>query len=242
MLPGAQLIIVLVTMTDATQAVPADRLAAIGEDPNRRQKLLSAALVLALITVVYNLAEGVVSVAFGLSDETLVLFGFGVDSFVEVVSGVGIFHMVVRMRRSSIEERDRFEVTALRVTGIAFFLLAAGLGAGGILSLVASRVPDTTVPGMIISVVSLVTMWLLIRYKLRVGKALDSDAIIADAHCTRACLRLSVVLLASSGVYALTGWGFVDALGSFGIGVLAVLEGREALQKARTREVACTCD
>jgi len=229
-------------MTDATQTVPADALATSGEDLTRQRKLLSAALVLALITIVYNLAEGIVSVAFGLSDETLALFGFGVDSFVEVVSGIGIFHMVVRMRRGSIEERDRFEVTALRITGFAFFLLAAGLAAGGLLSILAARAPDTTVPGMIISVVSLVTMWLLIRYKLRVGKALDSDAIIADAHCTRACLRLSVVLLASSGVYALTGWGFVDALGSLGIGVLAVLEGREALQKARTREIACTCD
>ena len=160
----------------------------------------------------------------------------------EVASGIGIFHMVVRMRRNSIEERDRFEVTALRVTGVAFFLLAAGLAAGGLFSIVVSRTPGTTVPGIIISVVSLVTMWLLIRHKLRVGKALDSDAIIADAHCTRACLRLSVVLLVSSGIYALTGWGFVDALGSFGIGVLAVLEGREALEKARTREIACTCD
>ena len=233
---------ILVIMTDATQTVPADALATSGEDLTRQRKLLSAALVLALITIVYNLAEGIVSVAFGLSDETLALFGFGVDSFVEVVSGIGIFHMVVRMRRGSIEERDRFEVTALRITGFAFFLLAAGLAAGGLLSILVARAPDTTVPGMIISVVSLVTMWLLIRYKLRVGKALDSDAIIADAHCTRACLRLSVVLLASSGIYALTGWGFVDALGSFGIGVLAVLEGREALEKARTREIACTCD
>lgn len=229
-------------MTDATQTAPADRLATTGEDLTRRRKLLSAALILAVVTIVYNLAEGIVSVAFGLSDETLALFGFGVDSFVEVVSGIGIFHMVVRMRRGSIEERDRFEVTALRITGFAFFLLAAGLAAGGLLSILVARAPDTTVPGMIISVVSLVTMWLLIRCKLRAGKALDSDAIIADAHCTRACLRLSVVLLASSGVYALTGWGFVDALGSLGIGVLAVLEGREALQKARTREIACTCD
>lgn len=236
------MLIIFVTMIDVKATVQADAFATSGEDPTSRQKLLSAALILAVVTIVYNLAEGVVSVAFAMSDETLALFGFGVDSFVEVISGIGIFHMVVRMRRSSIEERDRFEVTALRVTGVAFFLLAAGLGAGGILSIVASRTPDTTVPGMIISVVSLVTMWLLIRYKLRVGKALDSDAIIADAHCTRACLRLSVVLLVSSGIYALTGWGFVDALGSFGIGVLAVLEGREALEKARTREIACTCD
>jgi len=209
---------------------------------SHHRNLLRGAMGLAVITIVYNMGEGIVSVILGLSDETLALFGFGVDSFVEVVSGIGILHMVIRMRRSSVQERDRFEATALRVTGIAFYFLAAGLLGGGAVSIVTSRAPDTTVPGMIISAISLVTMWILIRYKLRVGKALDSDAIIADAHCTRACLRLSLVLLASSGIYALTGWGFVDALGSFGIGVLAVFEGREALQKARTREIACTCD
>ena len=208
----------------------------------RRRKLLFGALILAIITITYNLAEGIVSVILGLSDETLALFGFGVDSFVEVISGIGVFHMVVRMRRRPVEEHDRFEVTALRITGAAFFLLAAGLAVGGILSIVTASAPDTTVPGMIIAAVSLVTMWVLVRYKLRIGEALDSDAIIADAHCTRACLRLSLILLVSSGIYALTGWGTVDALGSFGIGLLAVLEGREAFEKARTREIACNCD
>jgi divalent metal cation (Fe/Co/Zn/Cd) transporter len=212
------------------------------EDPSRRRKMLSAALILAILTITYNLAEGIISVILGMSDETLALFGFGVDSFVEVISGIGVLHMVVRMRRRPVEEHDRFEVTALRITGAGFILLAAGLTVGGILSIVTARVPDTTVPGMVIAAVSLVTMWVLVRYKLRVGQALSSDAIIADAHCTRACLRLSLVLLVSSGVYALTGWGFVDALGSFGIGLLALFEGREALQKARTREIACTCD
>jgi len=82
---------------------------------------------LALITIFYNLVEGVVSVGFGISDETFVLFGFGLDSFVEVISGIGIWHMVRRLKRSDAETSDSFEQTALRITGTAFFLLAAGL-------------------------------------------------------------------------------------------------------------------
>ena len=211
-------------------------------DDAARLRLLSGAFALSLITIFYNLGEGIVSVSLGMAEETLALFGFGVDSFVEVISGVGVLHMVTRMRRSPVEHHDRFEVTALRITGFAFLLLAVGLTVGAVISIATGQAPVTTVPGMIISAVSILTMWLLIRYKMRVGRALDSDAIIADAHCTRACLRLSVVLLASSGIYALTGLGFVDALGSIGIAVLAAMEGREALQKARTREIACTCD
>ena len=56
------------------------------------------ALWLAIFTILYNLAEGLIAIFFGISDETLTLFGFGVDSFIEVMSGVGILAMVLRTR------------------------------------------------------------------------------------------------------------------------------------------------
>ena len=40
------------------------------------------ALWLAFFTVFYNIAEGLISIFFGISDEALTLFGFGVDSFI----------------------------------------------------------------------------------------------------------------------------------------------------------------
>ena len=49
---------------------------------------------LAIFTIVYNLFEGLISVWFGYSDKTLALFGFGVDSFIEVISGLGILQML----------------------------------------------------------------------------------------------------------------------------------------------------
>lgn len=75
---------------------------------------------LALITIVYNLIEGVISVFFGYEDGTVALFGFGVDSFVEVISGLGIWHMIRSMKQNSSENHDNFERTALKVTGTAF--------------------------------------------------------------------------------------------------------------------------
>src|SRR5512142_1484183 len=87
------------------------------------------ALYLALFTIFYNLAEGVVSLYFGAHDETLTLFGFGVDSFIEVLSGIGILAMVLRIRRDPDAPRSPFERTALRITGASFYLLSAGLSA-----------------------------------------------------------------------------------------------------------------
>ena len=73
-----------------------------------KTRLLKIALWLSIITVLYNIAEGVISVFFGANDDTLALLGFGVDSFVEVISGIGVLHMVLRMQRSSAESYDKF--------------------------------------------------------------------------------------------------------------------------------------
>ena len=83
--------------------------------------LYKKASLLAQITIFYNLIEGIVSIFTGVADETLSLFGFGIDSFVEV------------------------------------------------------------------------------------GRQLNSDAILEDASCTRACLHLSFTLLLASVGFELTG-------------------------------------
>ncbi len=198
-----------------------------------RKRLYSQALILALITIGYNILEGVVSIYFGIEDETIALTGFGVDSFVEVISGIGIFHMIVRLKRNGNASPDRFEETALKITGTAFFLLTAGLLLTAVLNIYYGRKPETTVWGVIIATVSILTMWLLIRFKINVGRRLDSQAIIADAQCTRTCMYLSLILLISSMGYELTGIGGFDSIGAAGIAMLSFKEGREAFQKAK---------
>ncbi|MBN1534224.1 MAG: cation transporter [Spirochaetes bacterium] len=194
--------------------------------------LLKTAFALAVFTIVYNIGEGFFSVFFGVKDETLSLFGFGLDSYVEVISGIGVAHMIFRLRQSPVSERDRFERRALLITGIAFYLLAAGLVVGAIIIFINGSRPVTTIPGIVISAISIVTMWLLFRYKLKTGRELESDAIIADARCTLTCFFVSVILLASSLLFLFLGAGYVDAAGSLGIAVFAFKEGKEALDRA----------
>src|SRR3954467_10903249 len=110
-----------------------------------KKELYRRAMQLAVITVFYNLAEGAVSVWLGLADETIALFGFGADSFVEVVSGIGVWHMVVRQRAFACKStRDSFEKTALKVTGTSFYLLTAGLIVGASFNLWQGHKPETT--------------------------------------------------------------------------------------------------
>jgi divalent metal cation (Fe/Co/Zn/Cd) transporter len=197
------------------------------------------ALWLALFTIFYNLLEGLVSIAFGVQDETLTLFGFGVDSFIEVMSGLGILAMVLRIRQNPDTPRSQFERTALRITGTAFYLLAAGLAITAAYNLSAGHKPTTTLPGLIISLVSIASMWALVSGKRKVGRALDSSPILADANCTLVCIYMSLVLLAASLVYQLTGFGFVDSLGALGLIYFSVREGKESFEKAAGLECSC---
>jgi divalent metal cation (Fe/Co/Zn/Cd) transporter len=204
-----------------------------------KESILKFAILLAIITVVYNILEGVTSVYFGLEDETLALFGFGLDSFVEVISGIGIWHMVLRIQKSGHERRDEFEKRALKITGLAFYLLTAGLVVSSLYNLWVNAHPETTIWGVIISGLSLGVMWWLVREKRMVGKALNSEAILADGNCTKACMQLSAVLLISSLGYELFNIGRIDAVGSLIISGLAFREGKESFKKAKNKSGCC---
>lgn len=204
-----------------------------------KDKLYSYAYYLAVITILYNLIEGAVSVFFGLSDETLSLFGFGVDSFVEVMSGIGIYHMIARMKLYGDEKADLFERQALKITGVAFYILSAGLLFTGVFNLISEHRPETTFWGIIVSVISIITMQILITYKMEVGKALNSEAIIADARCTRSCLYLSVILLISSLGYEVFKIGIIDSAGALVIAYFSFNEGKESFEKSKG--ILCGC-
>jgi divalent metal cation (Fe/Co/Zn/Cd) transporter len=197
------------------------------------------ALWLALFTIFYNLAEGLISIFFGISDETLTLFGFGVDSFIEVMSGIGILAMVLRIRQNPETPRSQFEKTALRVTGTSFYLLAVGLATTSIYNLFTAHKPETTLPGLIISIISIAVMWALVIGKRKVGHSLNSSPILADANCTMVCIYMSFVLLASSLIYEVTGFGFVDSIGAVGLIYFSYREGKESFEKAAGMEDCC---
>ena len=156
-------------------------------------------------TIAYNIAEGVIALYFGLSDEP----------------------------------RTRFEVSALRVTGTAFNLLAGGLGLSALYSLFSAHKPQTTLPGLILSVVSIGVIWILVWGKRRVGRELHSAPILADTNCTLVCIYMSLVLLGSRLIYELTGLGFIDCLGALGLIYFSIKEGRESFDKASGLECDC---
>jgi divalent metal cation (Fe/Co/Zn/Cd) transporter len=148
--------------------------------------------------------------------------------------------MVYRIRRNPDGPRTAFERSALQVTGTSFFMLSAGLAITAIYNLITGHKPTTTLPGVIISLISIAIMWALVAGKIKVGNVLHSAPILVDAKCTLVCIYMSLVLLASSLIYKLTGFGFLDSIGALGLIYFSLNEGRESFKKARSMD--CTDD
>jgi len=195
----------------------------------------------AVFSIIYNIGEGLISTYLGYEDESLALFGFGADSFIEVISGLGIAYMIIRIQKSQMSNRGIFERTALRITGFAFYTLVLGLVITSVYNILIGHRPITTFWGVVISAISILVMWFLVVGKRRVGKKLNSAPILADANCTMVCVYMSIILLVSSGIYELTSIPYIDSIGTLALSYFAYKEGKECFEKANSNEY-CSCD
>ncbi len=203
------------------------------------QKLYRVAFALSIFTIVYNLIEGGVSTYFGVKDDTLALFGFGLDSFIEVISAIGIAHMIIRIARNPNTHTDEFEKTALKITGYSFYALCVVLVLMAVQKIIIGENPTTTFWGIIISSFSIVVMLATIYWKTSLGKQLNSAALIADANCAKVCVYMSVVLLASSLLYEFFHIPYIDIAGTVGIIYFSYSEGKECFEKASGLHNCC---
>ena len=180
-------------------------------------------------TITWNAAEGLVAVIAGAFSGSVSLIGFGVDSFIEVISGSALlWRMAAEGDRA--EKRERVERAALRIVGVCFLALAAYLIYDGGGHLLRHEPPEHNVPGIVVAIVSLIVMPLLTRAKRRVGIELGSAAMQADAKQTLFCVYLSGLLLAGALLNALFGLWWADAVAGFVMVPLIAKEGIDSLR------------
>lgn len=191
-------------------------------DPARRRVLGRRAQLLAVASVSYNVIEAVVAIAAGLAAGSIALVGFGLDSVVEVSSGLIILW---QFRHPLPESRER---RALRLMALSFFALAAYVSVESARALVSGHEPDASPVGIGLAVASLAIMPLLSWAQRRTGRALGSNAVVADSTQTLLCTYLSAVLLGGLVLNATLGWSWADPIAGLVIAAVAVREGREA--------------
>ncbi|WP_256795933.1 cation diffusion facilitator family transporter [Terrabacter sp. Ter38] len=188
--------------------------------PSRRAALVRRARLLAGASVAYNVVEAVVAIGSGRIAGSAALVGFGLDSTVEVMSGLVILW---QFGHPVPEEREHL---ARRLIAVSFFALAAYVTVESVRAVVTREQPDTSVVGIALAALSLVVMPLLSRWQRRTGRELGSGAVVADGTQTLLCTYLSAVLLVGLLADALLGWWWLDAVAALVIAAVAVREGR----------------
>ena len=196
----------------------------------RTLDLNKKALFLSYFTVGYNILEGVVSILAGLlAGGSIALIGFGLDSFVESLSG-GV--MIWRFRKHgkiSEEEEEKVERRATRLVAYTFFVLGAYVLYESVRKLYLREAAEPSLFGIIIAIVSVVVMPVLFYVKYQTGKSIGSRSLVADSRETLACVFLSVSLLIGLGFNYLYGiWQADPIVGLIIVGFL-VKEGYETL-------------
>lgn len=192
--------------------VSADARAAYG----RRAQLLAGA------SVAYNLIEAIIAITAGVVAGSVALIGFGLDSVVEVSSGLIILW---QFRHVLPESREQ---TALRLMALSFFGLAAYVAFESGRALLTGAAADSSTVGIALAGVSLTVMPFLSWAQRRTGRALGSNAVVADSTQTLLCTYMSAVLLVGLLLNATLGWWWADPVAGLAIAAIAVREGRQA--------------
>lgn len=187
--------------------------------PARRSLLARRAQWLAGASVVYNVVEAIVAISAGKVASSAALVGFGLDSTIEVASGLIILW---QFRHPLPESREK---AAGRLIALAFFALAVFVGQESIRSLVNGVRPDNSTVGVGLAVASLMIMPFLSWAQRRTGKELGSNSVHADGMQTLLCTYLSAVLLVGLLANAVLGWWWLDAVAALVIAAVAVREG-----------------
>lgn len=211
-------------------------------DASREEALHRRALRLEWFTVLWNVIEAGVAIVAGVIAGSTALVAFGADSLTEVTSAVGLLWRLNRARAgASEEEHSAAERKALFVVAATFVALAVYIAYESIPALLnREAAPETSMVGLVLSVLSLIVMPVLAYAKQRTGQQMGSEALQADAVETWVCSYLSLALLAGVGLHAAFGWWWADAVGALAMLPVILWQGWETLGEVREEAEGAT--
>ncbi len=195
---------------------------------NQSAKLYKRGLRLEYFTVGYNILEGLASIISGIIAGSIALIGFGLDSFIESLSGTVLIWRL-RSHSDDIEKERRNELKAVKYVAYSFFVLAAYILFEAVKKLYFRKMPEGSLSGIIIASLSLIVMPVLAYQKRKTGEKIGSRALVADSKETIVCIYLSIALLIGLLLNYFLGWWWADPIASLAIIWFLIKEGRELL-------------
>jgi divalent metal cation (Fe/Co/Zn/Cd) transporter len=183
---------------------------------------------LELLTITWNSLEAIIAVVAGVIAGSIALVGFGLDSVIEVSSGLALLWRLSLDADAS--RREKLEATALKVVGASFLALAAYVTYDAVSALWTRELPEASYIGIALASLSVVVMPLLARAKRRVASQIQSKALQADSRQTDICAYLSAILLGGLLLNAAFGLWWADPVAALVMVPIIAREGTEALR------------
>lgn len=205
-------------------------------DQETHRRRLAWGLGLVLITMAYNTVEAVIALWAGYQDRSVSLEAFGLDSIIEWVLGaVLVWRLTIEARGTDAERLEAAERRANWWAGAVFYALAAVIVIGSVLTLWTRTASEPGMLGIGLALASVIIMPIVATAKRRIGDAIGSEALKAEANCTWVCAYMSLTLLVGLVLTRFLGWWWADPLAALGIVYWIVGEGREAFERAADR-------
>lgn len=190
-------------------------------------RLLRRGIALERATIGWNIIEASIALGAGVAAGSIALEGFGLDSGIEIAAAALVLaRLRVALRHGKPDELKERRV--LRSVTVTFVALALYLIIDGTVALISVARPTHSTLGIVITTAALVIMPMLAIAKRRTGIALGNQVLVTEASESMLCALLAAATLLSLGIYAITGWAWVDPVAGFVIAGYAVKEAIEA--------------
>ena len=200
----------------------------------QREKYLNKAETVQKYNIVYDTIEVVVSLTAGFTSGSAALIGWGLDSIIEVISASTLWwRLHGELKDISGERVKKREKITLYVIAVSFLIVSIFITYDSITKFINKETPNWSTLGMIILLVSLVVNPVLIWYKIKYGKKLESKELIADSKDTFVCLYQTIAVLGGLLAVRYLDWWWADPVAALLIVPYALKEGWEAYQNGK---------
>ncbi|MFT8908925.1 MAG: cation transporter [Lentilactobacillus diolivorans] len=178
--------------------------------------------------------EFLVGFSSGLQAGSILLIAFGLDSFLEIISGSTL---IWRLRKEANgapkAEIEQAERKSSLIVGSVLLLLSVYVIGVSLYNLLNHQAADTSIPGISIAIASVILMPILTLKKRSLGKALHSDALVEDGMCNITCAYMAATVLVGALLTALFNWWWADSVAALILVYFIASEGWESFQEGR---------
>ena len=196
-----------------------------------RASALGRGIRLEILTIAWMLIEACVALGAGIVARSVLLTAFGIDSIVELLSGIVLFRLLTG--RSG-------ETAATRISAVLLVLLCVYVFLFSIAGLLFRIEPESSLAGIAVSAIAVVAMPVLAQRKRRVNAVLQSPALRADIAESISCGYLAAMTLFGLLVSTLTGLWWIQYLAALGLLAWLLPEAREALLESSSDSAVAT--